>query len=1129
MPIKVLVVLDSIYRFEAGVGGTQDFTYITLVDALTAAGMEVTRVHRHVDASADQEGFDFAGMGVNLLQYDVIWLIGFSGRNSSETPPSGTSAMGGLGPAQLNAIAAFMEHGGGVFATGDHDSVGADMAGYIPRVRAMRCWYGANDGAKPAGLDSIPPNFPPLTPGRADTTRPNPAGVYTEHPAPFVWFENQSDSVPQPIAPAAPTHPIMRRSNGSDILVYPDHMHEGQTLGIVAGHNYGQPSPFGDTGKAEFREIGGHREMPRVIATGQVIPHAIYAGVGSGTDTTQAGAKTVNILSAYDGRVAGVGRVVTGSTFHHYVDINLTGDTDVTGTLADKVGLDARKHHGFNDAPAVFDDIKAVFVNITTWLARPKPKIGLILERSTFSQDEVAADPQFAGAILLTIDGLKPSQFPSGGIPALGPIAGAAPWTPTINVPAGIPIAIEPMSVSSDDPAMPDRLQRFTFTYRVRFTGPAFGFVGNSSTVPVTATLNAGGAAAALTDTGWLQLVKSANPFMLDLADGNQTTWLSSDVKVFNVVSGTSFLGVPLPLNASRDEALTFLRTLASSISSAQFTALPSTQPGSTLSPLPMTTGPSPRRVYNFALARVRLSGAGADAVDVRVFFRMFTSQTTAALTYNLSGGMPVEGYLKTPGANPVALPGTQNGGTQWLSFPFFSTTRHSPQDDPDNVRTVQASAGFEIFGALIDNNLTDPYLAQTPVSGGPPQPLTGLLLGEHQCLVAQIEYAGAPIPGGATPWTSDKLSQRNIALSAVANPGLDASRVALHTFEIEATPAPITDSLPPDELLLDWAERVPDGTALRLHIPSWNAAEVVALADRFYPRHDIVAVDAHTIELPGGGTRYVPIPVSHGRQSGVIAVELPLGIKKGQRFDVSVRQITNRLRNARVPAPKVEHITLEEAARLIANLPGAPAGVAEGRVPRSRGIDLGGNRVLITDLSVLDAVSDHAVIIEHPDPETVRAAMADAGRWREPIGAFQLGVPVSTRDDMLLYQMQLLSVMRWRTAQLPRQDRWRPTMLHYLDLLGAKLQALGGDPFAVPATPDGAIPQVDGQGGDRPGGDGPGNGGSGGDGSGAGGDTLGGTLVQLFQRLSASRGCWLLLLNLLIVVLVALLLIRLL
>ena len=1066
MPPKVLIVLDDGYRFDKDLvtPGTADFTYTTLVNALTGAGMQVTKAHRGDDSTADIPMFKFKD--ANLLDFDVIWLIGNEGRNTH--PPSGSSfPLDGMGADEFNAVAAFMDHGGGVFAVGDHDSIGANMCGHLPRVRAMRSWFGDGDTAKPAGLAGIPPNFPSMSPGRADTTLPNPDGIYTENPAPYIWFENQSDSVPQKIVPSSsPAHPILR-FEGDDIKVYPDHMHEGTCHGVVMAFDYEQSSPFGDTTRPEFREIAGHRELPQVIATGEVLGNANYAAVGNfGTDPTVADtAKTVNTLSVYEGRVAGVGRVVTGSTFHHYVDINLTGDKDVVaGPVADKVGDDAIKGVGFNANMTVFEQIKAVFINITNWLARPRPAIGLILERSTFSQDEVMANPQFDDAILLTVDGLKPTQFPGGGIPMLGAIAGMPPWVPVISVPMGIPIAIQPTFVSSDDPLMPDRLQRFTFKYRVLFTGDAFGFVDLTSEVPVQATLTSPAVTTPLNDTGVLQLVKSANPFMLDLADGNSTNWLSSDVKVFHVVAGDSLHGVMLPVDASRDEALTFITTLAGSISSANFTNLPSGQGASSLSPFALTTDLPQKRVYNFALARVRLSGAGANANGVRVFFRIFGNPTTAGLVYHLDGSdEPIEGYLRTSGANPIALPGKHNGGTEWLSYPMFADARDMPpssQTDPDNVQDIVAATGFKIFGALLDTNLPDGYLTQTPVSGGPLKSLPDLLLGEHQCIVAQIEFAGTPIPEGASPYKSDKLAQRNIAISPVANPGLDPSRVALQTFEIEATAHPIGELLPPDELLLDWPSQTPDGTMLRIHVPSWNARDVVELADRFYARHEIEAIDEHTIELPGGGTRYVPIPLSHPRQTGVLAVELPLGIKKGQRFDVSVRQITNRIRATRVPEPRVEKISLAEAARIIERLP------ERQRTRGAGGFDLGDNRVLFTDLSYFDAPSgEYALLVQHPDRKEVEEAMRSIARWREPLGAFQLGIPVSTKGEMLLYHLRLLSLMRWRTAQLPRRSRWRRTMLHYLELLTAKVLALGGNPFQVPATPDGAIPQLDGKG----------------------------------------------------------------
>lgn len=141
---KVLVVLDGGYRFGDGAtpAGSTDFTYIALLQALAEGGHVVTKAHRQSDSTADLQGFSFAG-ATALLQFDVMWLIGLDGRNSVDG--SGSSGAGGISDAEIARIAAFMDAGGGVFATGDHDSIGAHLCGRIPRVRAMRCWYGPND------------------------------------------------------------------------------------------------------------------------------------------------------------------------------------------------------------------------------------------------------------------------------------------------------------------------------------------------------------------------------------------------------------------------------------------------------------------------------------------------------------------------------------------------------------------------------------------------------------------------------------------------------------------------------------------------------------------------------------------------------------------------------------------------------------------------------------------------------------------------------------------------------------------------------------------------------------------------------------------------------------------------
>ncbi len=1077
MPIKLLMVLDNPYRF-AGPGGATDFTFITLVDALTGAGIDVTKAHRDAGDGAINN-FDFSTH--DLSQYDVLWLIGFHGRNI-HPPTAINSGARKLSDLEMAAVTAFMDDGGGVFATGDHDSIGADMCGHIPRVRAMRAWFGEQDGATPMPSD-FPRNYRREDEGRADTVRINPLGDGN------IYFENQSDSVPQPITPTtSPAHPILRR-DGHDILVFPDHMHEGKPLGrteLTEDHYLVALPPGVAPGFVEWppRE-DGTRQTPEVIAHGEVLEHELLSLSGGSYGVVDP--KPTNVLSVYDGRAVGVGRIVIGATFHHYIDINLTGDSGVNDdTTRAKTGPDAEKGQGFNypGAESVFADIKGAFVNIARWLAKPEPKIEIILERSTFSEDEVTAHPIFEGAILVTVDGLKPSQFPAGGIDdLLAPPGRVAEWAPVFSNPA-TDVFIEARSVSSDAPTLPDRIQRFTFTYRVRFASSmAFtSIAGDSQNYGVTATLNPVGGLDPLTDSAVIQLLTVPNPFMLDLDHPDAKTWLSSDLRVFRVREGQTFLGHTLPMGADREAAYTYIRDVLSDVTATQFENLPVKQDASTLSSLPTTS--LGQRVYNFALARVRVDGGGAPASGVRVFFRIFTTQTTAALTYvDPSGGDPQQGYKRTSGASPIALPGTNAAGDEWLSFPFFSQTRNPNrdlQDDDANEKTVSPSVGSEFFGALIDNNLPDPYLPLNPGGSGN----VGLpthLMSEHQCLVAEINYNGAPIPNGARPSTSDKLAQRNLAVSVVANPGLDASRMALHTFEIEATPRSITADLGPDELLLEWTSEPPEGTYTSLYIPTWNAHEVVELADRLYPRHDLRAEDEHTITLPARGTRYVPIPRSMSRQVGVLMADLPLGIRKGQRFDLAVRQITTRGHVVKAPPSIATQISKEEAAKLLARFE-AKTHKTEGR---RTSFDLGDRRTLYTDLAKFDLAGDGAVIVQAPDPKEVAAARERSIVWRETVGGFQLGIPVSVKADMVLHHARLLSVFRWRAELLRRDSRWYTTFRYYVDLLAKKVHALGVDPHTIPATPDGKLPPDVVPGGGAPGGGVPGGGDPGGPGDG--------------------------------------------
>lgn len=90
----------------------------------------------------------------------------------------------------------------------------------------------------------------------------------------------------------------------------------------------------------EYPTQNGVQEKPQIIATGHVVGgHASNApqnppitpkcpgGDPFDPDPTVTAKDTdINTISVYDGHNVGVGRVLTDSSFHHFIDLDVTGD-----------------------------------------------------------------------------------------------------------------------------------------------------------------------------------------------------------------------------------------------------------------------------------------------------------------------------------------------------------------------------------------------------------------------------------------------------------------------------------------------------------------------------------------------------------------------------------------------------------------------------------------------------------------------------------------------------------------------------------------------------------------------------------------------------------------------------------
>jgi len=343
--INILMVTDGGGSFTLADFGLVELLSVLSVSPGPYVRFAVTKAHRGSSSPSGAHINNFRFDNWSLAGYDQIWLFG-------------VARTGPLTDSELKALTAFMDAGGGVFATGDHEDLGVAMSGRVPRVRSMRAWYWPNEG----------PNGEPIAP-RVD----GPSRHDTNHrgAANPTIFADQSDDIPQVInpnvyrVPGATTflreyvypHPLLCGPKGA-IRYLPDHPHEGD---CYVPTDLTKTYTFGGSTFTEYPTLPDGKPLPpEVIATSQN---------GLGISDFGKGAvapATFGAIGAYDGHRVGVGRVVVDATWHHFFNVNLIGDP-----AADEPA----QKQGFYASPAgmaKYEEIKAYFRNIAVWLARPE-------------------------------------------------------------------------------------------------------------------------------------------------------------------------------------------------------------------------------------------------------------------------------------------------------------------------------------------------------------------------------------------------------------------------------------------------------------------------------------------------------------------------------------------------------------------------------------------------------------------------------------------------------------------------------------------------------------------------------------------------------------------------------------
>jgi hypothetical protein len=669
------------------------------------------------------------------------------------------------------------------------------------------------------------------------------------------------------------------------------------------------------------------------------------------------------------------------------------------------------------------------------------PSCEFKVNKSTFGQDEITAQPSWAPAFWLAVDGCFHewlgfnSQSDLSNTPNPAPTITAsidAALNPGLTsgqiatISANLPtIQFGPLPVIAEDPALQRALQRFLYPYTVSFSSQnAFNALNQHQFAVLTlnASITVGGAVT-LHSSAAIELTKGEDPYFtnVDVTHPGQPSWLSFDLRFFKVTAGQahSQFGVPAPANATGASAFITqvihnLNDPAANLNGDSFAGLVQDEEQSALEF-------HDTNVFNFALARVRLLGNTATTISpVRVFFRLFQAQSTASdFNENTTYRWGTDG---SPG-HKIALLGVQNdqnGNPEYVTIPCFASPRINlagpadmkQQTDDPNARPITVSPGVEVdtyFGCWLDvNEASQKFLIPTPPAAqsqwdGPwpgTESVNGAIsVAPHQCLIAEIRFDDTPVPTGATSATSDKLAQRNIAWLHGPNPGAIASRRIPHPVEIRATP-PTADMA--DELMVLWGS-TPMGSSASLYLPDVQAAEIVDLATLMYPAHRLQTAGPHTIEFPVGGATWIPVPKGTARNAGLLTIDLPEGIKRGEVFDIVVRQLTGA------------------------------AAVTFGENSPARG-----------------------------GTQTVAAfaRRGEAFRWRRLLGAFQFSIRINTKDQLLYPEERLLAWLKWRVEVTPHANRWHRVLERYLELVSGRVQGFGGDPSVIPPSPQGWVPR---------------------------------------------------------------------
>ena len=551
----------------------------------------------------------------------------------------------------------------------------------------------------------------------------------------------------------------------------------------------------------------------------------------------------------------------------------------------------------------------------------------VVTDRSTFSEEEVLsfapADAEFPFAIYAMFDGFLGDELPDA-------IGVAVTWADTNAAVPASQIAVVPTEGRWFEYSYlwTEVAQRITYPFTVEIRDPAV-FSGIADTRPVRVTFTHGMHSC----TATVDLSKDPNPYMIDIDPAVQNPhWLSTDVRTFRVRAGQTMFG-DIAHGSGTNAPEAFARAVIDRFrslpnnSAHPFVALPREGDAAAVDLAPFE---GTARVYNYAVAKVRYRAVTTTAGRVKVFFRLCTTAATG-LEFDTNR------VYRNSGGGPDTVPLLGRGGDEVASIPFFLGPRvetrsgftgadamsSQPLAADYEFQDIAPTAGAEVtayFACWLDINQPEvdrfpltPGTSDGPWSADSCQPIQEFFRSPHQCLVAEVYFEPDATVAGATPGTSDNLSQRNLALLHADNPGAPGSHHVLHPFEVKPSlfvmPAISAESelgaavigqrkFGPDELIINWGN-LPRDSEVTLYFSNVDTADIAQLAALFRRSPaPFRVVDDRTLRFTVANHTWVPIPGGTGVNiPALLSVRLPDSIVSGQRFRISIHQVEGRSR----------------------------------------------------------------------------------------------------------------------------------------------------------------------------------------------------------------------------------------